>query len=483
MATARVGWRSIFTASLAGTGNLGGRGLTIIDRDEQNASAAFGEASQIAFTAITRRSCDHTTTAKRPQNLIFVPSMHYRRSITRGKKQPRVPFPLLTLKGLNAMFKPSRRSAFTLVEMLVVISIIGLLMAIAVPATMRSVENARRMQCSSNMRQTAMAIQTFTLKKNRLPRYLDLAGYFSGGIDPADPSSYAGNVPPHVKLATWQTQILAEVGNLPLHERWYEDRYPVIASGGEFPATSNGYAKFAAPPVATFMCPSKHADTIDDWYNSFVANTGLHVTTPPTTYVRDGQSVTIDFQRSQSRFNGVFNNGYAGLVSATGNGTIPVAPAFRDDDFVDGQSQTLLITENANAGAWHAAGLGDANRWTAVRTIGGKPTVVYPPESRYLQGALWHFADPRGVAGASPIDPNLKLNGGDAYNATLNAATAVPLARPSSFHVDGVNVAFADGSVQFVADSIDYRLYQAWMTPKTRQSDMPSNELPAISEL
>ncbi len=69
-----------------------------------------------------------------------------------------------------------RRSAFTLVELLVVITIIGMLTALLLPAVQNAREAGRRATCNSNQHELSIAMQNFESAKQYFPGYINTVG-------------------------------------------------------------------------------------------------------------------------------------------------------------------------------------------------------------------------------------------------------------------------------------------------------------------
>jgi prepilin-type N-terminal cleavage/methylation domain-containing protein len=144
---------------------------------------------------------------------------------------------------------------FTLVELLVVITIIGILIALLLPAVQAAREAARRMQCSNNMKQIGLALHMYHNTLNCLP-----AGW--RGYDPATGKPSALAAPGW----GWAACILpyVEQGNV---------TSSLIHFGESIAASDNAAA--SQLPISLFRCPSDTGNPTFAWTPSSGSGTSF----------------------------------------------------------------------------------------------------------------------------------------------------------------------------------------------------------------
>ena len=129
----------------------------------------------------------------------------------------------------------SRRSAsFTLVELLVVIAIIGILVAMLLPAVQSAREAARRILCTNNVKQIALALYNYHDSHNQFPP----------GVVWENGASYGP------MCATWIGQILPYIEQ---HAAYDLAKFEYGNGGGPTNPYNIPYMKIKLPPM---LCPS-----------------------------------------------------------------------------------------------------------------------------------------------------------------------------------------------------------------------------------
>jgi len=127
-----------------------------------------------------------------------------------------------------------RRSGFTLIELLVVSGIIGVLVALVVPAVQNVRESANRTVCQNNLRQMGLALHSYYTIYNSYP-----AAYTSQTSSPALPGW------------GWGTTLLPYLEQAPLWEGLNPQNS--IFGGGANPAPATPLTQTCLP---VFRCPS-----------------------------------------------------------------------------------------------------------------------------------------------------------------------------------------------------------------------------------
>jgi prepilin-type N-terminal cleavage/methylation domain-containing protein len=159
------------------------------------------------------------------------------------RKVPRQPSGRAVLQasryGRFASAKTASSAAFTLVELLVVIAIIAILIALLLPAVQSAREAARRMQCTNNQRQIALAVISYESTHGRLPPS-GLVGEYD------DPDLGFGSCDPlSGKMIGWMVLILPEMEETNLYQQ-FDLKRSILRQ------PNNPQAQH----IASFQCPS-----------------------------------------------------------------------------------------------------------------------------------------------------------------------------------------------------------------------------------
>lgn len=346
----------------------------------------------------------------------------------------------------------SLRHGFTLVELLVVIAIIGILVGLLLPAVQMAREAARRIECSNKMRQLSLALANFETNKKSFPGYQSAFGVTGSG------AAATG------KVGSWAVTLLPFLENAPLRDIWDDpaEQASWVSASPLAAVRDPVQVERFYPNIAGFSCASDigNIDEVNAT-NSYVCNAGFipsgsNVGSLNPAYSAYNSAASVV---SQSATNGVFINKLPvriNTVSVFGANPATV----RSDGVRDGLSSTIAFSENMQASPWEFI----------------SPT---SDEIRWHLGMVWLYRLDGGVlkSPASRPDPDLvvamnKING---EKLTANIATdGFNAGRPSSNHPGVVNVAMLDGSMTLLDEQIDYHVYQALMTPVTKQSDVPN---------
>ena len=353
------------------------------------------------------------------------------------------------------MARSRRRSlGFTLIELLVVIAIIAVLIALLLPAVQSAREAARRAQCTNNLKQLGLASAN---AESATSAFIPGFGpYYNQAVTDPGKSGCGGR--PNVLAQILPYMEMSNTFNT-FNFEWCTNLYGA------------GTPNFTAQQqiVASFVCPSDGSNTkfSDLGYANYVASLGA------TAAQRFGSGVA-SWDTVTARA-GIFN--VMGLDTSTPgypsyNKAYPVTVA----SVTDGTSNTALFSETKRGNAGTSASIGGfiggipLNDLSNVYVINNgslsvAPNCTYGMSGYYTRivyrGQQYYRNLPMTGYYSHTLTPNTKWYDCAVFGAAFNNVHGAA----RSFHSGGANVAFADGSVHFIKDSISL---PTWMALGTR---------------
>ena len=325
------------------------------------------------------------------------------------------------------MFASYRRRlghGFTLVELLVVIAIIGILVALLLPAIQAARESARRAQCTSNLKNIALALHNYHDSHKELPAAAWLRPEPKGAND----DILADNR----LFWNWAIRILPFIEEQALAGRFtINETTPISKDTG----TDNNSARGTEIPV--MLCPSdagrgnRFQGTNGNWargnygYNAF--------------QYWPNSFLWKDLLNGASKQYYKWNLGVGGIEDGVNRQVLNLSK------ITDGTTKTIMlaelrvgINENDRRGVW-AMGMCGSN--LHCRHAGFVPNLCTPGIDDILGGPALVTAN-RGQLQTECMMPD---SGVDASGQSL----------VRSLHPGGANCAMADASVRFISDFIE----------------------------
>lgn len=323
-----------------------------------------------------------------------------------------------------------RRGAFTLVELLVVIAIIGILVGLLLPAVQAAREAARRMSCSNNVRQIALATMNYESAFKRFPGLLGSSTYSA------------------------QARILPQIEQSNLNNLIDYNR-PLLV-GPAFAARFNpALAGVISQRIPTFLCPSDAEDplfptTLADNTPGFSA--GLN-------YMYSIGSGRQTFYDDRFMTDGMFWTGdFAKLARCTDgtSNTVMIAETILGDKQV---GPTLPTTRPVRRiGNW----AGTTANSTGPGFLAGGSVIFNPNLPTLFPGIVNSYRGNRGESWIRGVPHATTINGYLTPNHVLPdiGFHGRGFYSARSLHGSGVQLGFVDGSVRFAANSVDETIYR-----------------------
>ena len=341
---------------------------------------------------------------------------------------------------LNSSRQKTSGYGFTLVELLVVIAIIGVLVALLLPAVQAAREAARRMSCANNIRNVALAVHNFHDARQRIP--FDVFDGLFGEENFVLPD---GTEQPAPVSQFRRDQNFNGKG-------WIVDILPFIEEQNFFEALRPGFDDPSATNMNFIATPTNGRGMGRPEIRNFI-NRQLPILTCPS----DPSAVPTFGMFPWGEEIEVAVTSYKGVAGDTAVGNAFFAGLWNDEDF--GTIPDCFERLGCNGLFWK---LGYYEPISFRRIADGLSTTFMIGESVASQ-------DPHSSAYHSEGDwasCNMQFNffSPSDFETIRSTLEWVNTRGFRSLHPGGANFALADGSVRFLAEGIEHRLYRALST-------------------